>query len=86
MKGGGNLTLFLCREESMKEKKRMKKKSICELFDVPIDTLNKHLAKMKKNPDFQKYIFKTGYKELWIDPKGYEEFLFFKQKQYENKL
>lgn len=77
---------YFYRKESMVEKKRMKKKSICERFDVPIDTLNKHLAKMKSNPDFQKYIFKTGYKELWIDPRGYEEFLLFKQKEFHKSL
>lgn len=61
--------------------KYLTKKGICQMFSVPIDTLNKDLKKMRYNPEFENYVLKPSYKRVLIDPMGYEAFLKFKSSE-----
>lgn len=61
--------------------KYLTKKGICQMFSVPIDTLNKDLRKMRYNSDFEIYVLKPSYKRVLIDPMGYEAFLKFKSSE-----
>lgn len=62
------------------------KKSISELFDVPIKTLNNDLTEMRRIEQFQCYILKPSHKRLYIDVEGYKQFLLYKQKKYEEAM
>ena len=62
------------------------KKSISELFDVPIKTLNNDLTEMRRIERFQCYILKPSHKRVYIDVEGYKQFLIYKQKKYEEVM
>lgn len=65
------------------------KKSISELFDVPIKTLNNDLTEMRRIKQFQCYILKPSHKRVYIDVEGYKQFLLYKlykQKKYEEAM
>ncbi|RRC91015.1 excisionase [Streptococcus anginosus] len=62
------------------------KKSISELFDVPIKTLNNDLTEMRRIERFQCYILKPSHKRVYIDVEGYKQFLIYKQKKYEEAM
>ena len=62
------------------------KKSISELFDVPIKTLNNDLTEMRRIERFQCYILKPSHKRVYIDVEGYKQFLLYKQKKYEEAM
>lgn len=62
------------------------KKSISELFDVPIKTLNNDLTEMRRIERFQCYILKPSHKKVYIDVEGYKQFLIYKQKKYEEAM
>ena len=62
-------------------KKFATKKEISEIFGVPIDTLNKDLAKMKMSYKFKDAIIKPSYRRLLISIEGYENFLREMQQQ-----
>ena len=62
-------------------KKYAIKKEISEIFGVPIDTLNKDLAQMKRSSIFKDYIIKPSYRRLLISIEGYEKFLRDKEMQ-----
>jgi len=62
------------------------KKSISELFDVPIKTLNNDLTEMRCIEQFQCYILKPSHKRVYIDVEGYKKFLLYKQKKYEEAM
>jgi len=51
------------------------KKEISDIFGVPIDTLNKDLAQMKRCAAFAEAIIKPSYRRLLISIEGYETFL-----------
>lgn len=50
---------------------------------MPIDTLNKDLAQMKRSHIFKNAILKPSYGRILISIDGYEEFLRDKEMQYE---
>ena len=62
------------------------KKSISELFDVTIKTLNNDLTEMRRIERFQCYILKPSHKRVYIDVEGYKQFLIYKQKKYEEAM
>lgn len=62
------------------------KKSISELFNVPIKTLNNDLTEMRRIERFQCYILKPSHKRVYIDVEGYKQFLIYKQKKYEEAM
>ena len=62
------------------------KKSISELFDVPIKTLNNDLTEVRRIERFQCYILKPSHKRVYIDVEGYKQFLIYKQKKYEEAM
>ena len=62
------------------------KKGITELFDVPLKTLNNDLTEMRRNEKFQGYILKPSHKRVYISIEGYERFLQYKQKKYEEAM
>jgi len=65
-------------------KKFATKKEISEIFGVPIDTLNKDLAQMKRSDTFKDHIIKPSYKRLIVSIEGYENFLRDKEMRQHN--
>ena len=68
------------------KKKFATKKEISNIFSVPIDTLNKDIAQMKRSHIFKNAIIKPTYRRLLISIDGYEEFLRDKEMQYQNNF
>ena len=68
------------------DRRYLTKKSISELFDVPIKTLNNDLTEMRRIERFQCYILKPSHKRVYIDVEGYKQFLIYKQKKYEEAM
>nr|WP_037621194.1 hypothetical protein [Streptococcus parauberis] len=62
------------------------KKSLSELFDVPIKTLNNDLTEMRRLSRFQKSILKPSHKRVYISVEGYRQFLQYKQEKREKAM
>lgn len=62
------------------------KKGISELFDIPLKTLNNDLTEMRRMEQFQDFILKPSHKRVYISIEGYEQFLQYKQKKYEEAM
>ena len=62
------------------------KKGISELFDIPLKTLNNDLTEMRRIEQFQDFILKPSHKRVYISREGYERFLQYKQKKYEEAM
>ncbi|EPT65592.1 DNA-binding protein [Streptococcus constellatus] len=62
------------------------KKGISELFDIPLKTLNNDLTEMRRMEQFQDFILKPSHKRVYISIEGYERFLQYKQKKYEEAM
>ncbi|HFU9424899.1 TPA: DNA-binding protein [Streptococcus agalactiae] len=62
------------------------KKGISELFDIPLKTLNNDLTEMRRIEQFQDFILKPSHKRVYISIEGYELFLQYKQKKYEEAM
>lgn len=62
------------------------KKSLSELFDVPLKTLNNDLTEMRRLSEFQDYILKPSHKRIYINVEGYRRFLKYKKKKREKAM
>ena len=78
--------LHYIKQESAMENLYKTKKNISELFDVPLKTLNNDLTEMRRIEQFQCYILKPSHKRVYISIEGYEQFLQYKQKKYEEAM
>jgi len=78
--------LYYIKQESVMENLYKTKKNISELFDVPLKTLNNDLTEMRRIEQFQRYILKPSHKRVYISIEGYEQFLQYKQKKYEEAM
>lgn len=78
--------LHYIKQESVMEILYKTKKNISELFDVPLKTLNNDLTEMRRIEQFQRYILKPSHKRVYISIEGYEQFLQYKQKKYEEAM
>ena len=78
--------LYYIKQESVMENLYKTKKNISELFDVPLKTLNNDLTEMRRIEQFQRYILKPSHKRVYISIEGYERFLQYKQKKYEEAM
>jgi hypothetical protein len=59
------------------------KRSLSDLFDIPIKTINNDLTEMRRLNNFKNFILRPTHKRVYIDVEGYEAFLKYKQTQHE---
>lgn len=62
-------------------KKYATKKEISEIFGVPIDTLNKDMAQMRRSHEFKDFVLRPSYRRVIILIDGYEAFLRHKEEK-----
>ncbi|EQC53584.1 DNA-binding protein [Lactococcus cremoris subsp. cremoris TIFN6] len=54
------------------------KEEICDIFGVAKGTLSNDLTRMRRNPEFSKYILQPSHGRVNISIEGYEKFLKFR--------
>ncbi|USJ20760.1 DNA-binding protein [Lactococcus formosensis] len=59
------------------------KSEISQMFGVKTKTLNNDLTEMRRLNDYKKFILRPSHKRVYINIKGYESYLAFRQEQRE---